>query len=72
MASTSPSLLCYVNIAFVSFLSLGLVLLNSAGLVEGQSVLCPDGCGCLGELVDCSKQDLTEIPGPIFSWVTIL
>ncbi|ESO91319.1 hypothetical protein LOTGIDRAFT_105202 [Lottia gigantea] len=37
-----------------------------------NSVACPLACSCLGEMVDCSKQGLIEVPSDIPSWVEIL
>uniref|UniRef100_A0A147BU85 Putative membrane glycoprotein lig-1 n=2 Tax=Ixodes ricinus TaxID=34613 RepID=A0A147BU85_IXORI len=40
--------------------------------VDGQRVLCPSGCSCLGSFVDCSRRGLTEIPTDLPTWVEIL
>lgn len=40
--------------------------------VNGQRVLCPLGCSCLGSFVDCSRRGLTKIPTDLPTWVEIL
>lgn len=40
---------------------------SSAGGVK-----CPSTCFCLGNLVDCSKRGLIEVPKDVPSWVTRL
>nr|CAD7395861.1 unnamed protein product [Timema cristinae] len=40
-------------------------------LVETQtkSYECPSACSCLGEFIDCSKQDIVELPKDLPVWV---
>ncbi|XP_033647370.1 leucine-rich repeats and immunoglobulin-like domains protein 3 [Asterias rubens] len=39
---------------------------------QPQYVRCPEVCSCLGEMVDCSKRQLTAVPNDIPHWVKIL
>ncbi|XP_078517613.1 leucine-rich repeats and immunoglobulin-like domains protein 1 isoform X2 [Lissotriton helveticus] len=37
-------------------------------LVPAASASCPSNCTCSGELLDCSRLGLTELPAPLPSW----
>ncbi|XP_050411578.1 leucine-rich repeats and immunoglobulin-like domains protein 2 [Patella vulgata] len=37
-----------------------------------NSIACPLACACLGQMVDCSRRGLIEVPKDIPSWVEIL
>ncbi|XP_038068778.1 leucine-rich repeats and immunoglobulin-like domains protein 3 [Patiria miniata] len=54
----------------------GLFVIFAAGAVgqiqASQFVRCPEPCACLGDMVDCSKRQLTTVPPDIPHWVKIL
>ncbi|XP_041349993.1 leucine-rich repeats and immunoglobulin-like domains protein 3 [Gigantopelta aegis] len=40
--------------------------------LAAEHVRCPRSCNCLGNMVDCSKKGLIDVPVDLPSWVTIL
>ncbi|CAN7989111.1 unnamed protein product [Ixodes hexagonus] len=65
MATFSHWVWVVVWTQFVLFLTL-------SSPADGQRVLCPSRCSCLGSFVDCSRRGLTEIPTDLPTWVEIL
>ena len=72
MSAQALSPLSLTSLLVVAVVVLSSSLVSDASVKRSANVQCPSGCTCLGNMVDCSKKMLVDIPDNLPHWVEML